>query len=240
VPASLASFWHDALAAQAVPPQVLVLATAAVALIAVLIRAVWRLTRNVITIAHEGGHAVAAVLAGRKVQSIRLHSDTSGLTVSKGRPTGLGMVVTLVAGYLSPALLGLGGAALLAANRITITLWASLVLLLAVLLMVRNIFGVLTVLITGGAVVAVSWYGSSTVQAGFAYVGVWFLLFGSVRPVFEVARERRKRGAVPSDVQQLAVLTHVPAFLWLTFFMLVTVGALVASLLVLGVVPRHS
>lgn len=61
----------------------------------------WRLLRNVVTIAHEGGHALVALLSGRKLNGIRLHSDTSGLTVSTGRASGPGMVFTLFAGYPS-------------------------------------------------------------------------------------------------------------------------------------------
>jgi hypothetical protein len=52
-----------------------------IALAAVLIGPAWRVTRNAITIAHEGGHALIAVLTGRKLESIRLHADTSGVTV---------------------------------------------------------------------------------------------------------------------------------------------------------------
>ena len=39
---------------------------------------------DAVTIAHEGGHAVAALLTGRRLRGIRLHSDTSGLTLSAG------------------------------------------------------------------------------------------------------------------------------------------------------------
>ena len=47
---------------------------------------IWPFTRVMITITHEGGHAFAALLTGRKLQGIRLHTDTSGLTISSGRP----------------------------------------------------------------------------------------------------------------------------------------------------------
>ena len=43
---------------------------------------------------------------GRKLHGIRLHSDTSGLTLSAGRPTGPGMILTLLAGYVAPPLVG--------------------------------------------------------------------------------------------------------------------------------------
>ena len=39
---------------------------------------VWRVSRNAITIAHEGGHGLIALLTGRRLDGIRLHSDTSG------------------------------------------------------------------------------------------------------------------------------------------------------------------
>src|SRR5215218_2795592 len=95
------------------PSSWLVLGTGLAALLAVLLDGVWRWARHLVTIVHEGGHAVVAVLTGRRLTGIRLHSDTSGLTVSVGRPRGPGMVATAFAGYPGPALLGLGAAWLL-------------------------------------------------------------------------------------------------------------------------------
>ena len=89
----------------------------------------WHLTRNAITIAHEGGHALVSLLAGRRLQGIRLHSDTSGETRSRGRPDGPGLVLTTMAGYLTPPLLGAGAACLLAAHHVVLLLWLLLVLL---------------------------------------------------------------------------------------------------------------
>ena len=42
----------------------------------------WRWTRTVPTIVHEGGHALVAVLTGRRLTGIRLHADTSGRVLS--------------------------------------------------------------------------------------------------------------------------------------------------------------
>lgn len=234
----LTDLWHRAFDAQPQPPRLLVVLTAVVALAVIVPRRPWRLARNVITIAHEGGHALIALLSGRRLQSIRLHSDTSGLTVSKGRASGPGMVATLAAGYVTPSLLGLAGAALLAVGRIRIMLWLALVLLVAMLVMIRNLYGVLSVLVTGAAVFLVSWYGSAHVQAAFAYLGVWFLLLGGVRPVFEVQRQRRRGIARDSDADQLAGLTRVPGLLWIGLFLIVAVGAVAASVVVLGIQPN--
>ena len=234
----LTDLWHRAFDAQPQPPRLLVLLTAVVALLVVVPHRPWRLARNVITIAHEGGHALVALLSGRRLQSIRLHSDTSGLTVSRGRPSGPGMVATLAAGYVTPSLLGLAGAALLAVGRIRIMLWLALVLLLAVLVMVRNLYGLLSVLVTGAAVFLVSWYGSAQVQAAFAYLAVWFLLLGGVRPLFEVQRQRRRGYVRDSDADQLAGLTRVPGLFWVGLFLVVAVGAVAASVVVLGIQPN--
>jgi hypothetical protein len=64
------------------------------------------------------------------------------------------------------------------------------------------------------------------VQAGFAYVVVWFLLLGGVRPVFELQGKRRRGGAPDSDADQLSRLTHVPALAWLLLFHAVSLTSL--------------
>src|SRR4051794_3931173 len=136
----LTDVWNRVLGGQPSPQWELVLIAAAVALIGVLPWQVWRFTRNLVTIAHEGGHALAAVLTGRRLTGIQLPSDTSGLTLTRGRPRGPGMVLTAAAGYITPSLLGLGVAGLLGAGKITLLLWIAIVLLAAMLVMIRNAF----------------------------------------------------------------------------------------------------
>lgn len=231
---AVTDLWDRLLGAQPDPPALLVLITALLALAVVATRTPWRVARNAITIAHEGGHALAAVLTGRRLTGIRLHSDTSGLTLSAGRPSGPGMVFTLLAGYVAPSLVGLAGAWLLGGNRITLLLWIAVALLLAILVMIRNVFGVVSIVVTTAIVLAVSWYASPQVQAAFAYAGVWFLLIGGVRPVRELQRLRR-RGRMPeSDADQLAGVTHLPALFWVALFGLVNLAALVLGAFLLA------
>ncbi len=189
----------------------------------------WPLARHVITIAHEGGHALAAVGSGRRLGGIRLHSDTSGVTVSAGRPTGPGVVITVAAGYITPSLLGLGAAALLAANQVSLMLRLSVVLLLGVLVAIRNAFGVLSIVLSTGTVVAVSILAPDRSQELFAMFITWFLLFGGVRPIIEVQRTRSRGRALTSDPDQLARLTGMPAWLWVVFFASVSLFCLVMS-----------
>jgi hypothetical protein len=210
------------------PPTWLVLACGLLALGAVVPDRTWRVARNLATLTHEGGHALAALLTGRRLAGVRLHADTSGVTVSAGRATGLGMVVTSAAGYLASPLLGLGGAWLLAAGHVTALLWISLALLGGMLLLIRNPFGAATVLAAGTAVFLVSWLAPATVQAAFAYLLTWFLLLGGLRPVVELQHERRRR-APTSDADQLARLTRIPGLLWVGLFALVALAAIVAG-----------
>jgi hypothetical protein len=203
-----------------------VLLAAALALVAVAWTAVWRWTRTVVTIAHEGGHALVAVLAGRGLTGIRLHADTSGLTVSTGARRGPGLVFTFVGGYPAPSLLGIGGALLVAADRAALMLWIAIALLVATLVHVRNAYGVFSVLATGVIVGAVAWWGQPRLQDGFAAALCWFLLFGGVRAVHELRRSRR-RGA--SDADMLGSLTWLPRGMWVLLFWLVGAGAVIVA-----------
>ncbi|MEN3360777.1 MAG: hypothetical protein V7637_4759 [Mycobacteriales bacterium] len=208
------------------PSTALAAVTGMVAFALVATDGAWRRARNVITIAHEAGHAIAALATGRRLVGIRLHSDSSGLTLTVGRPDGPGMVTTLLAGYLSPSLLGLLGVLVLADGLVTIALWIAVALLLATLALVRNAHGIGLVLGTGTAIGLVAWYAPASAQAAFGLAGSWFLLIGAVRPVLELGQQRRAGHTWNSDADQLARLTPLPAPLWIGLLALVTVAAL--------------
>ncbi|MDT7695796.1 MAG: hypothetical protein QOI75_5163 [Pseudonocardiales bacterium] len=215
---------------QLVPEQLVPLLAPVVALLVVGHGGLWRIARTVVTIAHEGGHAMIAVLTGRRLAGIRLHSDTSGVTVSVGRTTGPGMVLTALAGYLAPSLLGLGAAGLVTVGWTRPLLWLGVALLLATLIYVRNWFGGVAVLVTGGLVGVVAWYGSPAVQLAFCAVLAWFLLFGGLRADRELGQGRRRQVRrrdypLDSDADQLARLTGLPPWLWVGLFTVVGLGA---------------
>jgi hypothetical protein len=224
--ATLTGIWHRAVIAQPLPSRTLVLACALGALIAVASGRIWPVSRTVVTVAHEGGHALVALMTGRRLAGVRVHANTAGVTWSAGRPSGPGIVLTTAAGYLAPPLLGLGAAALLATGHLAGALMLSLVLLAGLLFVIRNAYGVLVVLVVAGAVVLVLWRASPVVQGGFGYAMAWFLLWGGLRPVLELNRSRRRGRMAGSDADQLARLTGVPGGAWVFLFGLVAVGAL--------------
>ena len=225
----LREVWHRALTTQPAPSGRVVALTAVIAALLVWAPGAWSVTRHVVTIAHEAAHGLAAFLSGRKLHCIRLHSDTSGLTVSAGKTTGLGMIVTAAAGYVGPGLLGLGAAAMLTHHRAVGLLWALLILLALLLIQVRNWFGLWSILVSAAVMFGVSWWLEPQAQSAFAYVLTWFLLLAAPRPVLELQAHRRASGTRSSDADQLARLTHLPAIVWVGFFLVMTVGALVVG-----------
>ncbi len=201
------------------------------ALVALLLMAprAWPRTRHLVTVVHEGAHGVVALLSGRRLGGIRLHSDTSGLTLSRGRPGGLGMVLTSAAGYVGPGLVGLGAAYLLRLDQAVSVLWLALVLLAALLVRVRNLYGLFVVLVMGAGVFALSWWADAPVKVFAAHVGTWFLLLAAPRAVLELYAHRRHGNDRTSDADVLARLTKVPGVLWVAFFLVVNLAALVVG-----------
>jgi hypothetical protein len=234
---ALIAFWERVTAQQpqpAVPESWLAVAVAAAV---VLLPFSWRLARHAITIAHEAGHALVATLTGRRLSGIRLHSDTSGVTVSRGRPRGPAMIATLLAGYTAPAVLGLMSAWLLGAGYATAVLWALLLALVLVLVQVRNWFGLWSVLVTGALVFAATWLLDERWRGLVATAVVAFLLLGAVRTVIELQRVRRGGHARNSDADQLARLSHVPGPVWVGVFFLVATVCVVLGGAFLGLTP---
>jgi hypothetical protein len=226
--------WRRATSAQPTPPAALVALTAVLAAGLVMSRAAWPYTRMLVTITHEGGHAVAALLVGRRLQGIRLHSDTSGLTVSSGRPSGPGMIVMLLAGYLAPAVVGLGAGGLLIVGYSLGLLWLLVILLALMLLRIRNFTGFWVLLAVAAGLVAVSWYAPAPVQATVAYLVTWILLLSAPKPVLELFGSRRRGRGRHSDADQLARLTRMPAELWAVLFLVVNcLGLMVGVALLL-------
>lgn len=220
--------WGDITSRQPLPDTTWVLATGLLALVLVLAPSTYPRVRLGVTLVHEAGHALVALLVGRRLEGIRLHSDTSGVTLSRGRPRGPGMVAMLAAGYLAPALVGLGAALLLADGRSLAMLWAVVVLLLGVLAWIRNLYGLVVVLVVGTAVLLVTWYADARTQSTTALLVAWLLLLASPRPLVELLLAGRS-GRRGSDPDQLARLTRLPSVVWVLVLLAANVAGLVVG-----------
>lgn len=223
----LAEIWTRATTPQPAPETRVVVAIGVAALVAMAVPALWHGVRHVVTVVHEAAHAGVAVLTGRRLAGIRVHTDTSGLTVSVGRPRGPGMVATAAAGYPGPALAGLAAAWLVSRGYGVGLLWVALVVSVLLLVWVRNGYGLWVLLLGTGGLVALTWWATPTAQVPVAVALAWVLLLGAPRAVLELQVERRRRrGRGSSDADALARLTHVPALVWVGLFLAGTVWAL--------------
>ncbi len=229
----LGAWWEQLTTPQPAPARTTVAVVGAVVLVALWLPGVWHLLRHGLTIVHEAGHAAVAVLVGRRLSGIRVHSDTSGLTVSRGKPRGPGMVATAAAGYPAPAVLGVAAAWLLSRGYAVGVLWLLLLVVALVLLQIRNWYGLWAVLVSGAVLVGVTGWAPAAVQTVVAAALTWFFLLGAPRAVLEMQsqrrRVRRQGGRDLSDAGLLAGLTHVPAVVWVAVLLLVGVALLVVG-----------
>ncbi|CAJ64157.1 conserved hypothetical protein; putative integral membrane protein; putative N-(5-amino-5-carboxypentanoyl)-L-cysteinyl-D-valine synthase [Frankia alni ACN14a] len=198
----------------AAAPRSVAVVTGLLALLAVLVSSV---PEHLDTAVHEGGHALAAFLSGRRVGGVWVESDGSGLTYSFGRRRGIGLFATRAAGYVFPSLIGVCSARLLAAGKVTAVLILAVAALAALLLVMRNRFGELVVVSVGASLILAGRYAPGWVQLWYAYLLTWVLLFSGPRSVLVLHRARR-RGAVGSDADKLAESTHLPALFWVLAF----------------------
>lgn len=220
---ALGRLWGEVLSRQPLPRPEEVLLTGLVALGLVLAPATWPWVRLGVTTVHEGGHALVAVLVGRRLSGIHLRPDSSGLTLSRGRPRGPGMVAMLAAGYLAPALLGLVATALLLAHHPLALLWLLVALTLVMVLWIRNGYGALLLVVLAGGLGAFTWWAEPRWQTLAATLITWVLLLAAPRPVLELARRRGRA----SDADQLARLTPLPAGVWIVVMLAANLAGLV-------------
>jgi hypothetical protein len=199
-------------------PQLVAGPTGLVVFIAFLIDGVWRFARHISVIAHEGAHVAAGWSVGYRVSGVELNRDATGATATRG-PGGFRSVIISFAGYLGPSLFGLAAACFIALDQVTVALGLALVCLAIMLILIRNFFGVLSVAISGGLVFLVLRYGSPEVQAVAACALSWFLLFSGVRWVL-------MHGTGAQDAISLTQSTRIPRFIWVIFWLAMTLAAL--------------
>ncbi len=170
------------------------------------------------TLVHELGHGLAAVFVGGDFVSLEMFADGSGVaaTAHSGGRTARAVIST--GGLVGPAIVACGlffAARTERRARVALGVLAG-VLLLALVLVVRNLFGVAYVLVLSGLLAAVVRFGS----AWAARVGLVFLAVQLSLSVFSrgdylfTPVARTGAGNMPSDVALIADALLLPYWLW--------------------------
>lgn len=197
-----------------------VLVALAVAVVSVFVAPVWRWTRVGVTIVHELGHAISGLLVGRRFTGFVVNTDMSGHAITVGKPYGPGRIFSAWWGYPAPALLGAALVQIAFSRFTAVALLVGVVVLAVSLVFARSLGTLAAILVTGGALGAVWWWGADSLIAGVLLsIGV-FLLLGAWRHLGTVMRNGRGK----DDPQQLAELSIFPAWFW-NFTYILALGA---------------
>jgi len=174
------------------------------ALAVVAVPATWSIARHWDVMAHEGSHAFFGAILGMKVGYVRLNKDATGLTMLRG--SGHGFISSFV-GYLGSSLFGLAAAKLIAIGHSVAVLWIALALLAALLLLVRTLFGVVSIVLSGVLIFAIARYGAVSSEVIAAYAIAWLLLLSGPRTILVY-------WAGSADADDLAKMTRLGKQLW--------------------------
>lgn len=213
------------------PSWSMVLVALLIASAIIAIMPIWALTRNVVTIVHEMGHVIVARLCGRTIQGIRLKPDTSGLTVSRGKEHGFGMLLTALAGYPAPGVVGLGLVWAVFLGYAGIALMLLVVLLVLAVLLVRNLWGAMVMALSLIGSGLVLWQGDPTWMSAVVLTLGLFLSFGGLRATWGLSVQLWRGDLNNSDAQTAGENSLVPAVMWLGYFFVLTILSAVLSLL---------
>ena len=185
------------------------------------------------TYVHEIAHGVAATLVGGQFDSFVIHADGSGLASISGNSGRFAFAFVAGAGLVGPAV---GGAALLMlASRPKLARAGlgvfALLSAVALIWVVRNIFGWFFVGLLAAGCGATAWRGTAQIaQAVVAFLGVQLALsvFSRADYLFtEVATTGS--GRHPSDVANMAEALWLPYWFWGGLCALLSVTALVSG-----------
>lgn len=183
------------------------------------------------TLAHEVGHGLGGLFAGRKFDSLTLHPDASGVTYTTGRGR-LGLIICFWSGYTAPATVALLLAAVVAAG---VPNWAFMItagIMLLCLIRARSILTLVLILGTAVACAGIWWLEDPLLQTTIPILLAGFFLVAGFRQIGDAWRQRNHDGG-EADADALEGLTKIPEIIWLSLFHVYTA---VCTVLVLGLV----
>ncbi|WP_162451825.1 M50 family metallopeptidase [Phytoactinopolyspora mesophila] len=207
-------------------PEEQVLAVAVIAIALAVHRVTWNVIGYPVTIVHEIGHALAAVVAGYRVHGITVNGDMSGATNFAGKGT-FRVLWALWWGYPAPAVVGAGLMWAVSQGWARVALAVLVVGMALTFLFSRSWHTVGVVLATGIVLGLVAWFADPLIQNVVVFAFAWLLIVGAVRAWWAVTRSHlTRRGMSRSDAYMMARRVRgLPAAFWLFTFAVVIAAA---------------
>lgn len=194
---------------------------------------VWKFAfTHLITLAHEYGHAFIGVFTRGEIRHIKIRWNSSGETSTARADTflPLGTILTTLAGYPAPILLG---AFLLTSVDETWQQWSTMILLIFgvfCFLFIRNFFGLIMALIWIAFFGFLAWFsppnaGDITMWAGL------ILMVGGIRDLFALFVMWLRKQADGSDLGILKDRTGFPQIF--TYILMLSISSVGTYFLIL-------
>ncbi len=170
------------------------------------------------TLAHEMGHGIAAEIVGGDFKSFKMWADGSGVATWSGSVGPVRRATVAAGGLLGPAI----AAAIAFAVGRTIRgargalIAAAIILALSLLLVVRNLFGVIFVIIVlSGCLLAARKASGEVAQLVLIFLAVQLALSVFSRGDYLFTKEAQTAtGVMPSDVGQMEAALFLPYWIW--------------------------
>jgi hypothetical protein len=176
----------------------------------------WHRVRNIVTWAHEGSHALAALLLSAEVRGMRLNRDTSGETYcALPRERGLlGRTTSAVVSYTGtpgPMILGAAVAMALLHGYPRLAIGPLLLITLLTIPLIRNWWGLFVLLALTGIFFG-SWFVPVSLQASLLSLLVGILSLGGLKTVAE-SNAARKIKKSTTDAENVTRCLLVPSLI---------------------------
>jgi hypothetical protein len=170
------------------------------------------------TLCHEMAHGFAAMLVGGHFHSFKMWADGSGVAQISGEFGAFSKAFVAAMGLVGPSMVAaifFVGTKTVKTSRVILGLFG-IVCLLALLLVVRNIFGMGFVAVLTG----LCWYfalgrGQSYAQAVLAFLAAQLALSVFSRSDYLFTESAiTEQGIMPSDVEKIAQALWLPYWFW--------------------------
>lgn len=180
------------------------------------------------TLFHELGHGLAALLLGGELLELAVYADGSGVARHRGAYSGLERAAIAAAGPLGPPLAALALFSSLRHPLLARTLIAalSILLALALLLWVRNLFGFVFVGAVTATLVALALRADERglqLTCGFLGLQMCLSTFAQMDYLFSAGAETGA-GTLPSDTAQIAMALGFGHLFWGALLGLLALG----------------
>lgn len=186
------------------------------------------------TLFHELGHGLAAIALGGELLQLSIYPDGSGVAAHRGAYGPLDRALIAAAGPLGAPLAGLCFFLALGHRHAARLLVAALALLLAValLLWVRNLFALGFIAALALGLVLVAWRADErSLYLSCALLAVEMSLSAFTRMDYLFTRAAfTGAGALPSDTEQIAQALWLPHWFWGGLLALISLGIVLLGL----------